>query len=125
MHGRLGGMRVLGLPGNPTSSMVCAILFLRPLLQALHGDPDAGADPSRPARLAVDLPSNGPRQDYMRCSLAWREDGTLTARPADMQDSSLVKVMARADGLIIRPPHAGPAKAGDACRIIAFEGLGV
>ena len=54
MHGRLGAMRVLGLPGNPTSSAVCAMLFLRPLLRALLGDPAAGADPSEPARLAVD-----------------------------------------------------------------------
>ena len=60
MHGLLGGMRVLGLPGNPTSSMVCSILFLRPLLRALHGEPDAGADPSRPGRLAVDLPAERP-----------------------------------------------------------------
>ena len=79
MHGRLGAMRVLGLPGNPTSSMVCAILFLRPLLRALHGEPDAGADPSRPGRLAADLPANGPRQDYMRASLASDADGVLVA----------------------------------------------
>ena len=125
MHGRLGGMRVLGLPGNPTSSMVCAILFLRPLLRALHGEPDAGADPARPGRLAVGLPANGPRQDYMRCSLARDEDGGLTATPVELQDSSLVKVMARADGLIVRPPRAEAARAGDPCRIIAFEGLGV
>jgi molybdopterin molybdotransferase len=125
MHGRLGTMRVLGLPGNPTSSTVCAILFLRPLLRALHGEPDAGADPGRAGRLAVDLPANGPRQDYMRCSLAIGADGVLTATPAESQDSSLVKVMARADGLIVRAPHAGPAKAGEACRIIPFEGLGV
>ena len=59
MHGRLGSMRILGLPGNPTSSMVCSILFLRPLLRALHGEPDPGADPSQPGRLAVDLPANG------------------------------------------------------------------
>src|SRR5271157_1698337 len=125
MHGRLGQMRVLGLPGNPTSSMVCSILFLRPLLRALHGEPDAGADPSRPGRLAVDLPPNGPRQDYMRCSLSRSEDGVLAATPAELQDSSLVKVMARADGLIVRAPRAGAAKAGDPCRLIAFEGLGV
>ena len=52
MHGRLGPMRVLGLPGNPTSSMVCAILFLRPLLRALHGESDPGArsQPARPPR---------------------------------------------------------------------------
>jgi len=125
MHGRLGAMRVLGLPGNPTSSMVCAILFLRPLLSALHGEPDAGADPSEPARLAIDLGANGIRQDYMRASLARGAEGVLVATPAADQDSSLVKTMARADGLIIRPPHAPPAKAGDPCRVIAFHGLGV
>jgi molybdopterin molybdotransferase len=125
MHGRLGAMRILGLPGNPTSSMVCAILFLRPLLRALHGEPDAGADLSQPARLAVDLRANGVRQDYMRASLDRGADGILLATPAADQDSSLVKTMARADGLIVRPPHAAPAKAGDPCRAIPFHGLGV
>ncbi len=124
MHGRLGAMRVLGLPGNPTSSMVCATLFLRPLLRALHGEPDPGADPSEPARLAVDLPANGPRQDYMRASLSRDADGILAAAPADSQDSSLVKTMARADGLIVRSPGARAAKAGEACSVVAFDGLG-
>jgi molybdopterin molybdotransferase len=125
MHGRLGPMRVLGLPGNPTSSMVCSILFLRPLLLALHGEPDPGADLSQPARLAVDLGANGVRQDYMRASLGRGADGILAATPVADQDSSLVKTMARAGGLIVRPPHAPPAKAGEACRVIPFDGLGV
>ena len=125
MHGRLGPMRILGLPGNPTSSMVCSILFLRPLLLALHGEPDPGADLSQPARLAVNLPANGVRQDYMRASLSRGADGILVATPVADQDSSLVKTMARAEGLIVRPPHATPAKAGDACRLIPFPGLGV
>ena len=125
MHGRLGPMRILGLPGNPTSSMVCSILFLRPLLRALHGESDPGADPSQTARLAVDLPANGIRQDYMRASLSPGADGILVATPASAQDSSLVKTMAGADGLIVRRPHAEPAKAGDPCRVIPFHGLGV
>jgi molybdopterin molybdotransferase len=125
MHGRLGAMRILGLPGNPTSSMVCSILFLRPLLRALHGESDPGADPSQTARLAVDLPANGVRQDYMRASLNRGADGILVATPAPAQDSSLVKTMAGADGLIVRAPHAEPAKAGDPCRVIPFHGLGV
>src|SRR3984957_18471044 len=125
MHGRLGAMRVLGLPGNPTSSMVCSILFLRPLLRALQGEPEPGADPSQTARLAVDLPANGVRQDYMRASLSRGADGILIATPATAQDSSLVKTMARADGLVVRPPRAEPAKVGDACRVIPFHGLGV
>ena len=126
MHGRLGAMRVLGLPGNPTSSMVCAILFLRPLLRALHGEPDPGADPSQPARLAVDLARQRARARTIcaRRSAA-SADGILVATPAAAQDSSLVKTMARADGLIVRPPHAEAAKAGDACRVIPFHGLGV
>jgi molybdopterin molybdotransferase len=125
MHGRLGVMRVLGFPGNPTSSMVCAVLFLRPLLRALHGEPDAGADPSEPGRLGADLVANGPRQDYMRATLARGADGFPVATPSASQDSSLVKTIAHADGLIVRPPRAEAAKAGEACRIIAFEGLGI
>jgi molybdopterin molybdotransferase len=123
MHGRLDAMRVLGLPGNPTSSMVCAILFLRPLLRALHGEPEAGADPSGPGRLGADVPANGPRQDYMRARLSQDREGILVATPSASQDSSLVKTMAEADGLIVRPPRAPAAKAGEACRIIAFEPL--
>jgi molybdopterin molybdotransferase len=125
MHGRLGAMQVLGLPGNPTSSMVCAILFLRPLLGALHGEPDPGADLRQSARLGVAVGATGARQDYMRASLSRGADGILVATPAAEQDSSLVKTMARADGLIVRPPRAEPAKAGDACKVIPFHGLGV
>jgi molybdopterin molybdotransferase len=125
MHGRLGDLRVLGLPGNPTSSTVCAILFLLPLIRALHGEPAPGADPTRPARLAAAMASNGPRQDYARCALARDADGALVATPAELQDSSLVKVMARAEGLIVRPPNAQTARVGDPCRVIAFDELGV
>jgi len=125
MHGRLGPLRVLGLPGNPTSSVVCAILFLRPLLRALHGETDPGQDLSQPARLAVDVPANGVRQDYMRASLSHSDDGFLLATPVANQDSSLVKTMARADSLIVRPPNAEAAKAGDPCRVISWNGLGV
>ena len=125
MHGNLGPLRILGLPGNPTSSMVCAILFLRPLLRALHGEPGAGADLSQPARLAVGLRANGVRQDYMRAYLSRDAEGVLLATPVADQDSSLVKTMARADGLIVRAPHAEPAKAGETCRVIPFDGLAV
>jgi molybdopterin molybdotransferase len=124
IHGRLGAMRVLGLPGNPTSSTVCALLFLRPLLRALVGDPQAGADPSEPARLAVALPANAARQDYMRATLTRDGDGVFLAAPVESQDSSLVKTLARAEALIVRAPQAPPAEAGEACRIIRFAALG-
>jgi molybdopterin molybdotransferase len=125
MHGRLGDLRVLGLPGNPTSSTICAILFLLPLIRALHGESDPGFDPTRSARLGVAMAPNGPRQDFVRCALARDPDGALVATPAELQDSSLVKVMARADGLIVRPSNAAAARAGDPCRVIAFDELGV
>ena len=125
MHGKLGAMRVLGLPGNPTSSMVCAVLFLRPLLRALHGEPDPGADLSR-ARPPRRRPSRQRAAPGLYARFAQPgADGILVATPAGSQDSSLVKTMARADGLIVRPPHAEPAKAGEACRVIPFHGLGV
>ncbi len=124
MFGRIGAMLALGLPGNPTSSAVCGLLFLRPLLRALLGDPQADADVSEPAQLAVALPANGVRQDYMRATLATRADGLWLASPAPNQDSSLVGTLAAADALIIRPPHAPAAEAGEPCRILRFEQLG-
>lgn len=124
MHGRIGEMRVLGLPGNPTSSAVCGALFLRPLIRALLGDPEAAADPSEPARLATPLPVNGIRQDYIRATFSRSAEGGWLATPLPNQDSSLVKTLARADGLIVRAPHDGAAQAGDACRIIVLERLG-
>ena len=124
MHGRIGDMRVLGLPGNPTSSAVCGVLFLRPLIAALLGDPRANADPSEPARLATALPANGVRQDYMRASLTISPQGDALAAPMPDQDSSLVKILARADALIVRAPNAPAAQAGEPCRIIRLGPLG-
>jgi molybdopterin molybdotransferase len=123
MFGRIGNMLALGLPGNPTSSAVCGLLFLRPLIRTLAGDRQAGADRSETATLAVDLAANGMREDYMRARLALGEGG-WTARPARDQDSSLVRTLADADGLIVRPPHAPPARAGESCRILRFDALG-
>ncbi len=124
MFGRIGAMLALGLPGNPTSSAVCGLLFLAPLLRALQGDPDAGADVSEPARLAVDLPANGVRQDYMRASLTPDGVGGWLAAPLGDQDSSLVRTLSLAQALIVRAPHAAPARAGEACRVLRFGPLG-
>jgi molybdopterin molybdotransferase len=124
MHGRLGAMAVLGLPGNPVSSVVCATLFLRPLLLALLGDPDAGADMSETGVLGADLGENDMRQDYLRATLA-EKDGQWRAEPVENQDSSLVKLLAHSQCLIIRKPYAPPAKRGEACRIIRLDCLGL
>jgi molybdopterin molybdotransferase len=124
IHGRLDAMSVLGLPGNPTSATVCAILFLRPLVRALLGDPRAGADPSEPARLAASLPANHERADYLRATLAAGPDGETLATPIADQDSSLAKALARADALLVRAIGAPPAAAGETCRIIRLAPLG-
>ena len=123
MQGRLGAMRVLGLPGNPVSAIVCAMLFLAPLLRALVGDPAAGADLSEPAILGADVAANDIRQDYLRAALTPDAGGALVAAPLPSQDSSLVKLLAKAQCLIVRPPNAPAAGRGDACRIIRFDRL--
>lgn len=122
MHGRLGDTLFLGLPGNPVSAMVCAILFVAPAIRALVGDPDAprGAA-TEPAILGVDLPENDKRQDYMRASLTIRPDALPLAAPFAKQDSSMLGHLARADALVIRAPFAPPAKAGDLVATIRLD----
>lgn len=105
------GRRVLGLPGNPASALVCAELFLRPLLAAL-----SGANPALPfgvARLSSPLPANGPREHWMRAARAVDAEGRLLVAPFPDQDSSLIGVFSRADALVMRPAGAPPAQAGD------------
>src|SRR3954471_17924957 len=119
MHGRLGAMHVLGLPGNPVSSYVCAVLFLVPLLSRLTGRPDV-ATAIDLARLGCDLPANDERADYLRATLAPGPDGIPVATPAPVQDSSMLTKLARADCLLIREPHAPAAKAGEPCSIITL-----
>ncbi|GJD47445.1 Molybdopterin molybdenumtransferase [Methylobacterium crusticola] len=121
MHGRLGPMAVLGLPGNPVSSVVCGLVFVRPLIRALLGDPLAGADRTEPARLGCDLPANDGRQDYMRARLDTAPDRLPVAHPAARQDSSMLSVLAHAEALLIRAPHAPAARAGDPCRILRLD----
>jgi len=121
MHGSIGDMRVLGLPGNPVSAIVCAILFLVPLVRALTGDPGAGEDISIPALLGEDMRENDTRQDYVRSRVSGLHDGAPVATPFSRQDSSMLGTLAQSQGLIIRPPFAPPAKKGDACRVILLD----
>jgi molybdopterin molybdotransferase len=117
MHGRLGRARVLGLPGNPVSAYVCAVLFLIPLLLRLAGRADI--NPVRgSARLGRGLPANDEREDYLRATLSVGADGTLVAEPLGVQDSSMMSGLARADCLIVRKPFAPAAGAGEACAIL-------
>jgi molybdopterin molybdotransferase len=123
MHGQIGAMRVLGLPGNPVSAIVCALLFLRPLIRALLGDPSAAADRSESARLGRDLAANDARQDYLRAELSRDANDQLVASAFADQDSSLLKILAGAQCLIIRPPFAPAAVAGSQCRIIKLSAV--
>jgi molybdopterin molybdotransferase len=120
MFGGLDDMRVLGLPGNPASAIVCAHLFLKPLIAAWLGQPGAAEEKTRHGRLAVDLPENDMRQEYMRATLGEGADGIPLLAPFKRQDSSLTHVLVEADALVVRPPHAPAAKAGDTCRYIAL-----
>ena len=116
MHGRLTGMQVLGVPGNPVSSFVCAFLFLMPLIRRLAGRQDIERIPQA-ARLGRDLPANDERTDYLRATLVAGTDGPV-ATPLPDQDSSLMAPLAKADCLVIREPHAAAAAKGSDCVIL-------
>ncbi|SLN16272.1 molybdopterin molybdotransferase MoeA [Roseisalinus antarcticus] len=106
--GRIGGMAMVGLPGNPVSAMVCGTIFLRPMVRAYLGQP-AAPEPRQHAPLAAPLPANGPREHYMRATLT--PEGLCADK---RQDSALLSVLAAAGALIVRPP-------GDAAREIGEE----
>lgn len=112
LAGQLNGAVVLGLPGNPVSAFVTATLFARPLIAHLSG---AGEPfpPLLPATLGEDLPGNGERTDYLR---ARRIDGRVHV--ASIQDSSMLRTLANADCLLLREPHAPPARAGDPVAVL-------
>jgi molybdopterin molybdotransferase len=117
MHGRLGAMRVIGLPGNPVSSYVCGFLFLVPLIRALSGR-SAVRHVSQTALLGGDVAANDLREDYLRARLQARADGALIATPVNHQDSSLLGNLAAARALVIRAPFAPAAAEGSVCDIL-------
>jgi molybdopterin molybdotransferase len=119
MHGKLGAMHVLGLPGNPVSSYVCALLFLAPLMRRLGGRGDL-TSPTEAALLGCDLAANDERADYLRATLDDGPDGAI-ATPFPIQDSSMMAPLAKAGCLVIREPHAPPAKAGSRCEILRLD----
>ncbi|WP_133254966.1 gephyrin-like molybdotransferase Glp [Phenylobacterium hankyongense] len=109
------GRRLLGLPGNPASAFVCAEMFLKPLVARYLG---ASPEPATiTARLAQDLPANGPREHWMRAKLD-HVDGGVSVRPYRDQDSSLVSVFAASDALLRRRSGAAAAAAGDVVEVL-------
>ncbi|MFB2595012.1 gephyrin-like molybdotransferase Glp [Paracoccus sp. p4-l81] len=117
MAGRLGRSAMLGLPGNPVSSIVCGLLFMQPLIRMMQGLPHH--DRSIAARLGTDIGPAGNRTHFMRATLTPGEDLPRVA-PFGDQDSGLLSLMSRADGLLIRPADDGPRQAGEIVRVLPF-----
>jgi len=120
LYGRLGRQRVLGLPGNPVSVLVCAQVFLVPMLYALLGLAEA-RHPQPEAVLGAPLEANGSRQHYMRATSVWREDGERIVRPLPSQDSSLMAAFVEADCLIVRKPGAHALPEGTRVKILPLS----
>ncbi|WP_192245299.1 molybdopterin molybdotransferase MoeA [Mesorhizobium silamurunense] len=118
MFGRLGNIRCLGLPGNPVASLVCSQLFLKPLLARLGGR--NYRQDIRTARLAAAMHANDLRQDYVR-AVVREEAGQLVATPFGIQDSSMLRMLAEANGLIVREPFAPAAEAGAECSVLMLR----
>ncbi len=119
IFGNVKGTPVLGLPGNPVSANVTALIFLRAAMETMLGLP-AHDLVTGTAVLGVDVPKNGPRKEFMRATSSKRDDGELIVDPFDQQDSSLLARLASADCLVIRDPNAEPAKAGDRVKIVSL-----
>jgi len=121
IHGRVDGIPLLGLPGNPVSSAVCANIFLRPAIARLSGSDHTPEMIS--ARLATGLQANDQRQDYLRATLEYDLQGQPVVTPARKQDSSMISIYAGANALIVRPPHDAPRQAGDPVMVMPLDPL--
>ncbi len=122
--GKLGAMPVLGLPGNPVSALVCAVVFLLPALARMQGQPDDAPRTIR-AVAGTDLPENDQRADHLRATLTPGAEGGWVATPASRQDSSMLAILASADGLILRAPFAPALPKGGVVDVIPLAALGV
>ncbi|MEO5755796.1 MAG: gephyrin-like molybdotransferase Glp [Mesorhizobium sp.] len=118
MFGLLGNIRCVGLPGNPVASLVCSQLFLKPLLARLGGR--SHRQDIRQARLGAAMPANDLRQDYVRAVVS-ESDGELMATPFGIQDSSMLRMLADANGLVVRAPFAPAAGEGGLCNVLMLR----
>ncbi len=120
IFGQIGNTPMIGLPGNPVSAMICAVVFVIPALMKLAGR-TMNRRPLTTAKLGRDLPQNDRRQEYLRASLELDNQGQLVAMPFDRQDSSVLSGFTRADCLVIRKPFAAAARAGETTAILPLE----
>jgi molybdopterin molybdotransferase len=124
LFGRMGGVPVLGLPGNPVSSLVCAALFLLPALNLMQGLP-AAAPPTVTAVLGAPLAENDRRADHLRATVTTDAQGRVVVTPFPVQDSAMLRRLALADALILRAPHAPALPAGAEVSVIRLDSLGI
>jgi len=120
IFGRIGDTRLLGLPGNPVSSLVCALIFLRPAILRMLGLSNTETT-LLPARIDSALAANDERQDYLRATLNRSEDGALGVSPFKRQDSSMMSLLAGSEALIVRPPFGPAVSEGDRVNIIPLS----
>ncbi len=124
MFGMLGDVPMVGLPGNPVSSLVCGILFLMPAIERLAGLP-GGPPPVSEAVLGAPLAANDHRADHLRATLAPGERGLPVATAFERQDSGMLRVLSLADALILRAPNAPALAAGERVDVIRTDLLGL
>ena len=124
MAGMLGGVPVLGLPGNPVSALVCAVLFLGPAIARLTGRADE-APPTEAARCTVALAANDHRADHLRATLARDAAGGWSVTPFPVQDSAMLSRLAKADALLLRAPDAPAEPEGAMVRVIRLDSCGM
>jgi molybdopterin molybdotransferase len=124
LFGRMGGVPVLGLPGNPVSAMVCSALFLLPALALMRGLP-AGPPPTAPAVLGAAVKENDRRADHLRATVTTNDLGRLVVTPFPVQDSAMLRRLAVADALVLRPPYAPALPAGAEVTVIRLDTLGI
>jgi molybdopterin molybdotransferase len=120
MFGSFNGTPMLGLPGNPVSALVCALLYLGPAITKLQSGGDSAPRQIR-ARLGAAVKANNFREDFLRATLTVDAEGETVATAFPVQDSSMLGLLSRADGLIRRPPDAPAAKAGDWVPVIPLD----
>ncbi|TWA82605.1 molybdopterin molybdochelatase [Azospirillum brasilense] len=120
VFGTANGVPLLGLPGNPVSTGVAALLFLVPVLRRLQGLPAENA--TLTARLGAPLKANDDRTDFLRATLSTGPVGEPIATPFPRQDSAMMSRLAQADALIVREPQDPAATAGDRVTVIPLSG---
>ena len=120
IFGTYRGVPMLGLPGNPVSAFVCSLLFLKPAILAMTGSAERAHEPAR-AVLAAPIGKNDTRQDYCRATLERNEAGQLMVRALPVQDSGMLRFLASAQALIVRPPHDPARAAGDVVEILPLD----